>query len=76
MMDKAYGEGIPTIPGWSEGPPCPSRPLILRMPPPGGFTIHIEHYHKFHVVYKGVRKKKKVGAGEGYELAGACTQLL
>jgi hypothetical protein len=31
MMDKAHGEGIPTIPGWTQGPPCP-RPLILRTP--------------------------------------------
>jgi len=55
MKGKAHGEGIPTIPGWTHGSPCP-RPLILRMPPPGGFTIHIETHHKFHVVYKGVRK--------------------
>jgi hypothetical protein len=34
MTDKARGEG-PTILGWTQGLPCP-RPLILRMPPPGG----------------------------------------
>jgi hypothetical protein len=64
MMDKAHGEGIPTIPGWTQGPPSP-RPLILRMPPPRGFTIHIEHYHKFSFSLQRCEKVEKGGGRRG-----------
>jgi hypothetical protein len=58
MIDKARGKGIPTILGWTQGLPCP-RPLILRMPPPRGFTIHIEHSHKFSCSLQRCEKEEK-----------------